>query len=173
MTNARKMRPLHEMYSQDEIDQATAYVTRVYKTGPDEIEDNPVADWADFAECSDSTEKLIEAAVRAVLARRWYAVNGPQDPDLQPLPLGWSERRDIRRCAVDSIRAWFARSVAHLDYDITQHPSLDDYGCGMMAFEEEGSPRLEELKDRFPPRLLRGLDRHTADWSPPTASTEK
>jgi|SRR6185312_1966601 hypothetical protein len=165
MANARKMKPLHEMYSQGEIERATAYVERLSKNKPEDIEDDRLEGWADFADCSDPT-KLIEAAVRAVLARRWYAVNGPQDPDLQPLPLGWSERRDIPRCGVGTIRAWFARSLAHLDYDVTQHPSFYDYACGIMAFEREGYSRLAELKDRFPPRLLPGLDRQTADWSP-------
>jgi hypothetical protein len=164
---ARKMRPLNETYSQDEIDRATAYVTRVYKNGLDDVEENPVAGWADFAECSNSSE-LIEAAIRAVLARRWYAVNGPQDPDLQPLPLGWSERQDMPRCGAKHILYWSARSLAHLDYDITLHPSFYDYACGTLAHQNEGSQLLEELRDRFPPRLLPGLDRSTADWSPPT-----
>jgi hypothetical protein len=155
------------MYSQDEIDRVAANVARLYKNRRDGLESDPLEGWADFAEWSNPTE-LREAAARAVLAQRWYAVNGPQEPDLQPLPLGWSERRDIRRCGVDIIRAWFARSVAHLDYDITQHPSFYDYACGIMAFESEDCSRLEDLKDRFPPRVLPGLNRATGDWSPPT-----
>ena len=168
MTAAHKMRPLHEMYSQDEIDRATACVTRVYENGPDDIEDNPVAGWADFAECSSPGE-LIEAAIRAVLAGRWYAVNGPQDPDLQPLPRGWLERRESEGSL---ILVWYARSIAHLNYDITLHPSFYDYACGTLALEPAGSQLLEELNDRFPPRLLPGLDCATGYWSPPTTASE-
>jgi hypothetical protein len=168
MTNARKMRPLHEMYSQEEIDRATAHVIRVHKNGPDDVEENRVADWGDFAGCFDSTESYIEPAIRAVLARRWHSVNGPQEVDVQPLPLGAMERSNVRRDGVGSIFVWFARSLAHLDYDITLHPSFYDYACGALAFEHEGSERLEQLKHRFPPRLLPGLDRSTRDWSPPT-----
>jgi len=169
MTNARKMRPLHETYSQEEIDRATAHVTRVYKNGPDDVEENPLSGWGAFAGAFDSLEPYIEPAIRAVLARRWHAVNGPQEADVQPLPLGAIERSDVPKCGVGIILARFARSLAHLDYDITQHPSFYDYACGTLAFEKEGSPLLEELKHRFPPRLLPGLDR-TSYWSPPSTA---
>lgn len=168
MTNARKMRPLHEMHSQEEIERATARVIRVYKNGPDDVDENPLAGWGDFGEPFDSVEPYIEPAIRAALARRWHAVSGPQEVDVQPLPLGAIERSDVNRGGVGSILVWFARSLAHLDYDITQHPSFYDYACGTLAFEQEGSELLEQLKDRFPPRLLPGLDRTTRDWSPPT-----
>jgi hypothetical protein len=171
MTAARKMRPLHEMYSQDEIERATACVRRIYKNGPDDVEQNRLADWGDFAGPFDTLELYIEPAIRAVLARRLHAVDGPQDPDCQPLPLGWSERQDAMTSGAGRILVWFSRSLASLDYDIVHHPSFYDYACGMLAFEREDSPLLEELKHRFPPRLLPGLDR-TSYWSPPsTAST--
>ena len=172
MTAAREMKPLHEMYSQDEIDRATACVTRVYENGPDDIEDNPVAGWADFAECSGPGE-LIEAAIRAVLARRWYAVNSPQDPDLQPLPLGYLEMKDAKlQSEAGRILAWYSRSLAHIYYDIQQHPSFYEYACGILADEKVGSQLLEELRDRFPPRLLPGLDECTGNWDPPPTDQE-
>jgi hypothetical protein len=167
MTAARKMRPLHEMYSQDEIERATAYVTRVYKKGPDDIEDNPVAGWADFANCSNST-KLVAAATRAVLARRWHAVNGPQDADLQPLPLGCLEMEDAKlQSEAGRMLAWYSRSLAHNDYDIQRHPSFYEYACGILALGIGAPAPLEELGHRFPPRLLPGLDKSTVDWDPP------
>ena len=171
MTAAHKMRPLHEIYSQEEVERATACVARVYENGPDDIEDNPVAGWADFAECSSPGE-LIEAAIRAVLARRWYGVNGPQDPDLQPLPLGWSERYDVPKCGASHILDWFARSLAQFRYDIVRHPSFYDYACGILAQQREGSQLREELKHRFPPRLLPGLNESTGDWGPPPTEQE-
>jgi hypothetical protein len=171
MTTTRKMRPLQEIYSQAEIDRATAYVTRVYENGPNDLDENPLVSWGDFVGGFDELESYVEPAIRAVLARRWYAVNGPQDPDLQPLPLGWRERLDVPKCGAKHILFWFARSLAHLDYDITRHPSFYDYACGTLALESQGQ-RLEKLKHRFPPRLLPGLDPKTADWSPPTTAPQ-
>jgi len=168
MTAARKMRPLHEMYSQGEIDRATSHVTRVYKKGPDDIEENPLRGWGDFVGGFDCLDAYIEPAIRAVLARRWYAVNGPQDPDLQPLPLGCLEMEDakLQGCA-GRMLAWYSRSLAHNDYDIQRHPSFYEHACGILALGIGGSALLEELEHRFPPRLLPGLDKSTVDWDPP------
>jgi len=170
MTNLRKMRPLHEMYSQDEIDRATEHVGRVYKNWPDDVEQNPVASWGGFAGNFDTAELYIEPAIRADLARRWHSVTGPQGADLQPLPLGGIEQRDVPRCEAGPILVWFARSLAQLDYDITLHPRFYDYACGILALEQEGSQLLEQLKHRFPPRLLPGLNRSTGNWNPPEAT---
>jgi hypothetical protein len=156
------------MYSQDEIDRATACVTRVYENGPDDIDDNPVAGWGDFLGGYDCLEAFIEPAIRAVLARRWHAVNGPQDPDLQPLPLGCPEMEDAKyRSEAGRMLAWYSRSLAHNDYDFQRHPSFFEYACGILADEKAGSQLLEELRDRFPPRLLPGLDECTGNWDPP------
>jgi hypothetical protein len=160
------------MYNQAEIDRATEYVMRIYELGPDDFRGNPLASWADFAGGFDSPKLRIKPAIRAVLARRWFAVNGPQDDDLQPLPLGWFERQSMYRCGATQILYWFARSLANLNYDTTQHPSFYDYACGILAFEREGSELLEQLKHRFPPRLLPGLDRTTGDWSLPLTASE-
>jgi hypothetical protein len=165
----REMRPLHEMYGQDEIKQATATVMRAYIDSLDVIERNPVLpDWASFTGGYDLLELCIGPAIRAVLARRWHAVNGPQDPDLQQLPLGYHEREATKRegCA-GRILAWYARSLAHNDYDIQKHPSFYEYACGVLAQKVGGSVLFEQLKHRFPPRLLPGLDKSSGDWDPP------
>src|SRR5262249_20634586 len=72
-------------------------------------------------------------------------------------------------CALKSVRPcrhedqwgrmlkWYARSLSARDYDILEHPSFHDFVCGMMT-DIEGFPEFEELRDRFPPRALPGLD---------------
>jgi hypothetical protein len=173
MTATREMRPLHEMYDQDEIKQATATVIRAYTNSLGDDEFSPVRGWADFVGGFDAIELCIGPAIRAILARRWHAVNGPQDPDLQPLPLGCHEMEDakLQGCA-GRMLAWYSRSLAHSDCDIQQHPSFYEYACGILAFEREGSELLEQLKRRFPPRVLPGLDKSTGDWDPPPTEQE-
>jgi hypothetical protein len=169
----REMRQLHEMYGQDEMERAIATVTRTYINSLSNDEFSPVRGWADFAGGFDAIELCIGPAIRAILARRWHAVNGPQDPDLQPLPLGCHEMEEakLQGCA-GRMLAWYSRSLAHNDCDIQQHPSFYEYACGILAFEREGSELLEQLKRRFPPRLLPGLDNGTGDWSPPLEEKE-
>ena len=174
MTAARKMRPLHEMYSQDEIERATACVIRAYKDGPQDEYENAAANWADFVVGLGCSEACLKPAIRAVLARRWHAVNGPQDADLQPLPLGCREMEDAKyQSEAGRMLAWYSRSLAHNYYDIQQHPSFYEYACGILADEKVGSQLLEELRDRFPPRLLPGLDECTGNWDPPPTEQEE
>jgi hypothetical protein len=162
------------MYGQEEIKKAAGTVIRAYTNSSDDLQFNPVAGWADFTGGYDSLELCIGPAIRAVLARRWHAVNGPQDPDLQPLPLGCIEMEDakLQGCA-GRMLAWYSRSLAHSDYDIQQHPSFYEYACGILALELGGSVLLEQLEHRFPPRLLPGLDKSTGDWDPPPTEQEE
>jgi hypothetical protein len=170
----REMRPLDEMYGQHEIKQATATVIRAYTASPDDVRFNPIAGWADFTGGYDSLELCIGPAIRAVLARRLYAVIGPQDADLQPLPLGCLEMEEAKlRGYVGRILAWYSRSLAYNNYDIQQHPSLHDYACGILAQEPAGSQLLAQLRQRFPPRVLPGLDKSTGNWDPPTEQEDR
>jgi hypothetical protein len=102
---------------------------------------------------------------RAKAARKWFAENGP--PDAQPLPLGYDERESLKHGGVDHILAWYARSLADQNYDVLKHPSFCDYACGVMA-SPDTHKRVredEQLRKRFPPRPLDGLDRHLF-WEP-------
>ena len=95
---------------------------------------------------------------RALAARIWFAKHGP--PDLQPLPLGYDEREALKDGGARHILAWFARSLASLDYDFEMHPSFLNYARGVMTSPYTGVDCIKknkELRKRFPPRLLPGL----------------
>lgn len=114
----------------------------------------------------DPIERARETAVRALLARNWFADNGP--PDAPPLPISYDEREDLKVGALKHLTAWFSRSLEVLDWKFREHPSFDDYACGVMASDE--TPYFitnnEELRRRFPPRPLSGLGSGLY-WKPP------
>ena len=114
------------------------------------------------------------AAYRALVARKWFAIHGPAD--VQPLPL-WCDETNIR-CRpglLPYIVWWYARSLSDGNYDVNKHPAFADYVSGVLWEDEnvEGGGKLPgrpdevaELKKRFPPRELAGMDTGFA-WSPP------
>jgi hypothetical protein len=106
-------------------------------------------------------------AIAALLAREWFAVNGP--PDAPPLPLyDFDSYRGAR--GLKGIVGFYARSLNRQDYDVRKHPSFDDFARGLMALAvEKGLWNLEKdesLIRRFPPRLLPGMT-PSAYWDPP------
>jgi hypothetical protein len=109
---------------------------------------------------------------RARFARKWFDLNGP--PDARPLPLGYDEREALKRGGLPHIVAWFASSLACLDYAVKDHPSFDDYGCGIMASEHAPDfiKKDEKLRRRFPPRPLTGLGPALV-WEPPAVQRRK
>jgi hypothetical protein len=110
-----------------------------------------------------------KAAMAALCAAEWFALNGP--PDAPPLPLSHDDIEDYRDAGgLAGIVGFFARSLKRLDYDLRNHPSFDDFACGLMAMAmEKGMRDLEKdenLKRRFPPRPLAGMT-PGAYWAPP------
>jgi hypothetical protein len=122
-----------------------------------------------------------EDAYRALLAREWFAFNGPDDA--QPLPLPTSS--DVRTTLLLYIVSLYARSLDGRNYDVKEHPSFADYVSGVLwEAELPWSERadgdigrlpgrlgnypgeLPELKKRFPPRRLAGMGPGFC-WSPP------
>ena len=111
-------------------------------------------------------------AIVALLAREWFAVNGPSDAP--PLPLcDVDSYRDAR--GLKGVVGFYARSLSRQGYgrrryDVCNHPSFDDFACGLMALAtERGLWSLEQdetLIRRFPPRPLVGMMR-SAFWVPP------
>ena len=98
-------------------------------------------------------------AQRALRAREWFAEHGP--PDLPPLPLSLCERDVLKSGGplLHYILSCYSRSVADLDYAIEEHPGFNDYAGGVMA-SDNAPPFVkkdEELRRRFPPRVLPGL----------------
>lgn len=81
------------------------------------------------------------------------------------------------------IVAWYARSLEGREYDLKEHPSFADYVSGVL-WEAElpvGSfadlpnyppDELQELKKRFPPRMLKGMGPGLY-WLPPKLHREE
>ena len=119
----------------------------------------------------DPIDEVFELLVRALLARDWFTRNGP--PDAAPLPISYDEREAMKNGSLSHIVAWYARSLAHLNYDVEQHPSFEDYAAGVLYAAEKGEflrdwnpATVDELKKRFPPRELKELESGLY-WKPP------
>ena len=114
----------------------------------------------------DNPRRLKKLACRALAAREWFAQHGL--PELPPLPVSDNEREDMRSGSglLPYIYALFARSLESSEYDIEAHPSFEIYASGVLEAVEcqhigwlpEYPDELLELKKRFPPRRLSGLD---------------
>jgi hypothetical protein len=144
----------------------------------------------------DPVEPQKEQARRALLAREWFAINGPDDA--QPLPLSSKEIED-RRYAQHGLRtgdhannllshivAGFASTLQSLDWDFNSCPTFEDFARGVMAMEHDNEFgmsgffhhffQLDEilwLKKRYPPRHLDGLSPNYAfHWQPPKCHAE-
>jgi hypothetical protein len=105
------------------------------------------------------------AAVAALRAREWFAVNGPSDAP--PLPLSHNDIEDYRRArGLKGLVGFYSRSLAIQDHDVLKHPTFDDFCCGLMAIDTGawGIEKDKNLKRRFPPRPLPGMT-SGAYWS--------
>jgi hypothetical protein len=107
-----------------------------------------------------------EYATIALLAREWFAVNGPSDAP--PLPLyDVDSYRNAR--GLKGVVGFYARSLSRQKYDVCKHPPFDDFARGLMALAtERGLWSLENdasLIRRFPPRPLVGMT-PSAYWDP-------
>jgi hypothetical protein len=107
-----------------------------------------------------------KAAVVALRAREWFAINGPSDAP--PLPLSINDVEDYRRArGLKGVVGFYARSLSGQGYDVQKHPSFNDFACGLMTINTGGwgIEKDEDLKRRFPPRPLAGMT--SAFWDPP------
>jgi hypothetical protein len=69
------------------------------------------------------------------------------------------------------IVALYARSLESRKYNVLEHPSFEDYACGVMASEYNWWEQMKEnpqMRDRFPTRALAGLGPGVY-WEPPKA----
>ena len=121
-----------------------------------------------------------DAARRALRAREWFRKNGPAD--VQPLPLSLYEREPLKlgRGLLNHILAWYARSLEGRKFDVEEHPSFADYVSGVLweaelpvgfACLHYPCEELQELKKRFPPRMLKGMS-PGVKWLPPKLHAE-
>lgn len=147
--------------------------------------ENPVTgSW--YVGGEDPIRKQMDIACRALHVRRWHAQTGPAD--VQPLPISVRERdaTKLRGTPLHYILEKFARSVEHYyvepGRDVSEHPKFLEYAAGYLwegtlpaggfahlpAFPTE---QVEELKKRFPPKMLPGMS-PGATWLPPTEHRE-
>lgn len=139
--------------------------------------ENPVTGGR-FVHGFDPIEPQKEAAYRALLAREWFAVNGPADAP--QLPITYEEREYLKWQTgrpLDYVVAQFAGSLL-THYDVTEHPSFSEFVSGLQWDHDNGGSALPlsreglaELKRRFPPRQLEGLSCYS--WSRPTRKNRK
>ena len=148
--------------------QIKAQVDRLFRQAPDrheEIRTNPVTGgrWVNRL---DPVKPQKQAALRALMAGDWFARTAP--PGAPPLPLSYEEREALKRGGLPHIVAWFARSLDARRYAYDEHPSIEDYACGVMASPHAPDfiTQDPELLKHYPPRPLRGLDPHLY-WDPP------
>jgi len=142
------------------------YVDRLFKANRKKsyVADIPIVG-GHYVPREDNVRPLKKKARAALAAREWFYENGPAD--LQPLPLSYNEREDLKHGGVPHILAWFARSLEALDYNYLEHPPFCDYACGVMASEHAPDfIKKEHLLKRFPPRPLDGLGPGLY-WEPP------
>jgi hypothetical protein len=108
-----------------------------------------------------------KAAVVALRAREWFAVNGPRDAP--PLPISHEDVEDYRNArGLAGVVGFYARSLSRQNYDVRKHPPFDDFARGLMTINTGlwGIEKDENLKRRFPPCPLEGMT-SCAFWAPP------
>jgi hypothetical protein len=116
-------------------------------------------------------QKLL--ACRGLFAREMFALEAPLDAPI--LPLSPAEREDLKRSGgLSTIVGLYARSLEARKYDTEEHPSFEDFACGVMASSFNGRLWMkedEELMLRYPPRPLAGLGPGLM-WLPPKEHAE-
>jgi hypothetical protein len=120
-----------------------------------------------LVDCQPTPAKQKQFERQALAAREWFKQHGP--PDAPLLPIGYAERENLKRGGLPHMVAWYARSLAGRKYNFMEHPSFDDYACGVMASEEYAPGLIRndgEMQKRFPPRPLNGLGSGLY-WDPP------
>jgi hypothetical protein len=117
-----------------------------------------------FMKGEDDESEMRQTLCNALRARDWFAENGPADAP--PLPLNPDDRNKIRfRGGIEGIVGYYARSLDGFRWDYERHPSFYDFACGLMALNLRWAN--EELRRRFPPRPLEGLNPSSLAWSAP------
>jgi hypothetical protein len=132
---------------------------------------NPVTG-GDFVYGFDPIQLQKKMAHHALRAREDFAVNGPADAPQLPLEHWECERVRWSGKPLDYLTGQYARSVVPL-YNVKAHPSFEDYARGVLWEHDNvaGSAipftpeQLAEMKRRFPPRKLEGLN--CFSWLPP------
>jgi hypothetical protein len=134
---------------------------------------NPVTG-GDFVYGFDSIKRQKDAAYKRLLVREYFVLNGPADAPL--IPTDERDRGHAKYAAglLGFITAQFIWSMESQN-DLKVHPPFADFAAGMLWQHDnnvEGcslpyfpAEQFAELKGRFPPRKLEGLE--WFNWLPP------
>ena len=120
----------------------------------------------DFDIDLDALRRLLWGEAR--YAQRWLHHFGPRDAPRLPLSNHQYRVLILSGIGIYQVTAWYARSLALLEYKEDEHPDLETFGSGVMAspFVPPHLLHDAELASRFPPRVLGGLGPGLI-WSPP------
>ncbi|WP_024520977.1 hypothetical protein [Bradyrhizobium sp. Tv2a-2] len=109
-------------------------------------------------------------ARKALMAREWFASNGP--PDAPPLPLAPNDWEEMRgSTGLVTLVGFYARSLSFRDWNTHLHPSFEEFARGLMSVPDTG---LWDLQRRVGPSLLTRYPSHPLPgmapglyWVPP------
>ena len=134
---------------------------------------NPVTG-GEFVYGFDSIKRQKDAAYKRLLVREYFALHGPPDAPVMPVDEYDRDRAKHSSGPLGFITAQFHWSLESQD-DLRVHPSFGDFASGMLwqhYNNVEGyslrcfpSEQLAEMKRRYPPRKLEGLN--SFRWRPP------
>jgi hypothetical protein len=133
---------------------------------------NPVTG-GEFVYGFDSIKRQKDAAYKRLLVREYFALHGP--PDAPRMPTDDYERNRAKYAAglLGFITAQYIWSLEN-QHDLTVHPSFADFASGLLWQHENiggctelpfTPQQLPEMKRRYPPRKLEGLEHFC--WRPP------
>ena len=126
---------------------------------------NPVTG-GDFVYGLDPIKRQKDAAYKRLLVREYFALNGP--PDAPVMPTDDYERNRAKHLSglLGFISAQYVWSLEN-QHDLTIHPSFADFASGLLWQHENiggctelpfAPQQLPEMKRRYPPRELEGLE---------------
>jgi hypothetical protein len=132
---------------------------------------NPVTG-GEFVYGFDSMKRQKDAAYKRLLVRDYFALHGP--PAAPRMPTDDYERNRAKYAAglLGFITAQFIWSLEN-QHDLTVHPSFADFASGLLWQHENiggctelpfTPQQLPEMKRRYPPRKLEGLEHFC--WRP-------
>ena len=126
---------------------------------------NPVTG-GEFVYGFDSIKRQKDAAYKRLLVREYLALHGPPDAPLMPTDDYERNRAKYAAGLLGFVTAHFMWSMESQD-DLRVHPSFADFASGMLWQHENiggytelpfTPQQLPEMKRRYPPRKLEGLE---------------
>jgi hypothetical protein len=132
---------------------------------------NPVTG-GDFVYGFDSIKRQEDAAYKRLLVREYFAMHAPPDAPLMPTDDYERNRAKHLSGLLGFITAQYIWSLESQD-DLRVHPSFADFASGLLWQHENiggctelpfTPQQLPEMKRRYPPRKLEGLEYFS--WRP-------